>query len=417
MIAEKVLLGSFLKANYLLKDTVLNPEQLADTRHQHLFKVMMDFSEKQKSIDAISLSTLVNLENFGGISYLNELQSYSNVEKFDEYESLIIESWKGREKLNILSRAKEEDWEIANVISALDAINETKVDDHTSISDALADRYDAPWEEVTVEKGVPTGILKLDQMTNGFQDSELTIIGARPSMGKTDVLIHLAKQAGWHKYLPIVFSLEMPESRITDRLIASTGRFNRMRMHNVYKGLTDKQKEEWPHIIGHGSKTNIQIFDRAGQTVAEMRAKTRKMLHVYPDKKPIIFIDYLTLIKPANFYGGNAHQQVTEISKSLKNMAKEFSCPVICLAQLNRSVESRADKRPMMSDIRESGSVEQDADTIMFLYREKYYDKSSENDLLELILSKNRNGPVGTVYTKYKEETGEVIDLVNPRNV
>ncbi|WP_203557060.1 DnaB-like helicase C-terminal domain-containing protein [Bacillus sp. B15-48] len=146
----------------------------------------------------------------------------------------------------------------------------------------------------------------------------------------------------------------------------------------------------------HLNETKIQIFDGPGQTVPEMRAKTRKMIHQIPKKKPIIFIDYLTLIGTNQSYGGNLHMQVTEISRSLKLMAKEFSCPVVCLAQLNRNVESRTNKRPMMSDIRESGSVEQDADIIVFLYREKYYDRSEGNPLLELIVCKNRNGQVGT---------------------
>ena len=132
--------------------------------------------------------------------------------------------------------------------------------------------------------------------------------------------------------------------------------------------LSRDQKNKWSDVIGDLTRTNIQIFDGAGQTIAEMRAKTRKLMHQFPYKKPILFIDYLTLIHSSQVYGGNSHQQVTELSKSLKTMAKDFDCPVICLAQLNRSVESRADKRPMMSDIRESGSVEQDADVIMFLY-------------------------------------------------
>jgi replicative DNA helicase len=132
------------------------------------------------------------------------------------------------------------------------------------------------------------------------------------------------------------------------------------------------------------------------------------MINQFPYKKPILFIDYLTLIHSSQFYGGNSHSQVTEISRALKTMAKDFNCPVICLAQLNRSVESRANKRPMMSDIRESGSVEQDADIILFLYRDRYYDKESQNYSLEIILSKNRNGPVGTIAVNYNEHTGKI---------
>jgi replicative DNA helicase len=417
VIAEKALLGTFLKDNYLLKDTTLKPEQLEDTRHQKLFKIMLQLMRKGKPVDIITLSTVPFLEQLGGISYINELVSFADAEKIEEYESLVLDAWKEREKNNILTRAIQEGWSIEKITSSLDAINEAKMDDHASITDILAEMYEAPWREEKIKRGVPTGIAQLDRMTNGFQDGEVTVIAARPSMGKTDVMIHLAKQAGWQGYLPLIFSLEMPSRSITNRLIASTGRFNRMKMRNLYKGLTDEQKKMWPDIIGKVANTNIQIFDGAGQTIAEIRAKTRKMIHSFPDKKPVVFIDYLTLIKPANFYGGNPRLQVTEISQSLKAMAKEFNCPVITLAQLSRSVEQRADKRPVMSDIRESGSVEQDADLIIFLYREKYYNKETDDDTLELIISKNRNGPVGTVRVKYNEHTGEIVDDYGQRVV
>ncbi|KEF40147.1 replicative DNA helicase [Schinkia azotoformans MEV2011] len=410
MIAEKAFLGTIIKHNYLLKDTKIRSEQLEDARHQQLLNSMKWLSQDGKSINVVTLSTVPNLEGLGGISYINELTSFANSQKFEEYESLVQDAWKEREKNNILTRASQEGWEIGKVITELDAINEIKVDDYTSINDSLAEVYDAPWQKQAVKKGVPTGIAQLNRVTNGFQSSEVTVIAARPSMGKTDVLCHFSKQAGWNGYLPIIFSLEMPADSIRDRLIASTGRFNRLKMKDPYERLTEHQKNNWNNVLGNVSITNIQIFDGAGQTISEMRAKTRKMIHSFPDKKPIIFIDYLTLIRSENFFGGNAHLQVTEISKNLKAMAKEFNCPVVTLAQLNRSVEQRSDKRPMMSDIRESGSVEQDADLIMFLYREKYYNKDSDDNTLELIIAKNRNGPVGTVRVQYNEHTGEITD-------
>jgi len=410
MTAEKSFLGTIIKANYLISDTVIRAEHFEGTRHQELFKVMVDMIQKGKTVDLISLTTLVNLESFGGISYINELLSFANEEKFEEIEDLILESWKEREKRNILVNASSEDWEINKVIGALDKINESKVDDHTSIEDALTKMYEAPWQEKAINKGIPTGLKVLNAMTNGFQNDELTIIAARPSMGKTDVVIHFAKEAGWQGYLPIFFSLEMPEQRITDRLIASTGRFNRMKMRNPFKDLTDSQKTAWSAVIGRVSDTKIQIFDSPGQSVGEIRAKTRKMIQQFPNRKPIIFIDYLTLIRPDNFYGGNETSQVSEISRNLKAIAKHFHCPVVVLSQLSRSVETRQDKRPMMSDIRQSGSIEQDADLIMFLYREKYYNPDSDDNSLEIIVRKNRNGPVGTVYTRYNEHTGEILD-------
>jgi replicative DNA helicase len=322
------------------------------------------------------------------MSYLSELLSFADVEKFDGTEKLILELWKEREKRNILSMASMNDWEISKVIAKLDKLNQTKMEDHRPLQQALADIYEAPWEDQPALRAATTGIEELDEAMGGFQRGEVTILAARPSMGKTVVMLHFAKMTGWAGFLPFVFSLEMPERLITSRLIASTGGFNRAKMRDPKRMLSQNQKDKWSDVIGDLVETHMQIFDRAGQTVAEIRAKTRKLMNQYPHKKPIIFIDYLTLIHSKEFYGGNSHMQVTEISKSLKTMAKDFDCPVVCLAQLNRSVESRANKRPLMSDIRESGSVEQDADVILFLYREAYYDKETEDRLLEIIVSK-----------------------------
>ncbi|WP_226671144.1 replicative DNA helicase [Metabacillus litoralis] len=410
-IAEKAFLGSLMKAEYLLKDTLIKPDQLESTKHKELMRSMVDYHQCGKTIDLISLTTLPNLDSFGGMSYLSELLSYGDVERFEIIEKMILDLWKEREKRNILTIASYNDWDISKVITSLDKINQSRIDDHTSLHHALSSIYEAPWEDQEIIHNATTGIKKLDEVTGGFQNGEVTILAARPSMGKTDVMLHFAKMAGWDGYLPLVFSLEMPEKLITKRLIASTGSFNRTKMRDPKNMLTTAQKNKWSNVIHELNETNIHIFDGAGQTVAEMRAKTRKMIHQFPNKKPIIFIDYLTLISSSESYGGNSHLQVTEISKSLKMMAKDFDCHVICLAQLNRSVETRANKRPMMSDIRESGSVEQDADVILFLYRDAYYDKDTQDRSLEIIVSKNRNGPVGFIKVKYNEHTGGIEDL------
>lgn len=411
---EKAYLGSLLKAQYLLKDTVIQPEQLESTQHRKIMITMLELTGKGKTVDLITFTTLPELHSLGGMSYLSELFSYGDVEKFEEMEKLLLDQWKEREKRNILTVAAMHDWDIAKVIAQLDKINQVQLDDYTPIQQALSAIYEAPWEDQKPLMSVSSGIKKLDEMTGGFKEGEVTILAARPSMGKTDVMLHFAKMTGLEGFLPIVFSLEMPEKLITTRLIASTGGFNRAKMRDPKRLLNENQKNKWSKVIGELSGTNIQIFDGAGQNIAEMRAKTRKVINQFPDLKPILFIDYLTLIKSSQFYGGNSHSQVTEISRTLKTMAKDFHCPVICLAQLNRSVESRANKRPMMSDIRESGSVEQDADVILFLYREMYYDKESHNRALEIIVSKNRNGPVGTIAVNYNEHTGRIEEQTKP---
>ena len=407
---EKAVLGAFLKENYLLKDTILKPDHFEEVKNKQLFSEMQKLVQQNKAVDVVTLTTAPSLKQLGGISYLNEIQSFGNVEKFEEYETLILEKWKEREKKNILTTATFEDWSVEKVTTELNKLSESRVDDHISIQEAIVEVADLPFEKGNERKGVSTGIKDLDRMTNGFMDSELTIIGARPSMGKTDFLLHLSKQSGWLGYLPIVFSLEMPSRSLVNRLIASTGSYNRTKMRNPYKELTDAQKDKWAMTLSKVAETNIQIFDKAGQTVSEMRAKVRKLIHQFEDKKPVIFIDYLTLIKPKHHYNGNMHQQVTEISSDLKEMAKEFDCPVVCLAQLSRAVEQRAEKKPMMADIRESGSIEQIADVIMFLYREKYYKKDSDDNTMEVIVGKNRNGPIGSVKPLYNEFTGEIKD-------
>ncbi|MEH7128745.1 DnaB-like helicase C-terminal domain-containing protein [Neobacillus drentensis] len=288
-IAEIAFLGSLMKAEYLLKDTVIQPDQLESTSHKELMRRMVEFNRVGKNVDLITLTTLADLKLFGGMSYLSELLSYADVEKFDPMEKLIVDSWKEREKRNILTVAALNDWEIAKVIAELDKINQVKMDDHTSLQNALADIYEAPWEDQKLSEFATTGIKKLDKVTGGFRNGEVTILAARPSMGKTDVMLHFAKMSGWAGFLPLVFSLEMREKLITSRLMASTGGFNRAKMRDPKRMLNPNQKNRWSDVIGDLSETYMQIFDGAGQTIAEMRAKTRKLMNQYPHKKPILF--------------------------------------------------------------------------------------------------------------------------------
>ncbi|MEH7440295.1 DnaB-like helicase C-terminal domain-containing protein [Neobacillus drentensis] len=279
-VVEKAFLGSIMKAEYLLKDTVVQPEQLESERHKELMRRMVELNQAGNNVDLLTLTTLPDLESFGGMSYLSELLSFADIEKFEGMEKLILNQWKEREKRNILTLAAMNDWEIAKVIAQLDKINQMKMKDHISLQQALSNIYDAPWEDRITLKAASTGIKKLDEVTGGFQDGEVTILAARPSMGKTDVMLHFAKMTGWAGFLPLVFSLEMPEKLITTRLIASTGGFNRAKMRDPKKFLNEKQKDKWSDVIGDLSVTHMQIFDRAGQTIAEIRAKTRKMISI-----------------------------------------------------------------------------------------------------------------------------------------
>ncbi|WP_252504401.1 DnaB-like helicase C-terminal domain-containing protein [Sporosarcina sp. Marseille-Q4943] len=410
MIAEKAVLGSMLKENYLITDSGLSVFQFTNPVHKMIFQSMKELHAAGKTVDFVTLLTTYSPQDLGGANYVKDLTNYAHIEKFDDYVGVMLDVWREREKQNVLHIAGQENWPIDRVMSELDALMDNRVSDHSAIADLLMDVYEDPFVKKEIADGAPSGIGKLDEMTNGFQDGELIILAGRPSMGKSDIMLHIAKHAGWQGRLPIIFSLEMSDASLTDRLLASTGRFSRIRMRDPYALFSDAQKGNWVKTIGRVAETNIQFYDRSRQTVAEMRMKVRKMIHAYPGRKPVILIDYLTLIHSED-NSANKHLQVSQITKDLKAMAREFNCPVITLAQLSRAVEQRHDKRPLMSDLRESGSIEEDADVIVFLYRDAYYSKDENDNVMELIVSKNRNGPVGTAYAAYNKFTGEVVGI------
>lgn len=408
MFAEEAVLGTLLKEPHLIADSDLKVEHFTNHENRNILAAMNQLHAKGHSIDMVTLLTQGNPEDFGGAGKLNRIQNLSNELKFDSYVDLVIEAWRNREKKRILKTAELEDWGIDKISSELDGLTSNKVNDHQNISDLVVEVAEDPWIEKDNLKGVPTGLEDLEKATHGWQNTDLIVVAARPSMGKTDAMLHFAEQAGWNDYLPIAFSLEMSGRKLRDRMIAAVGNYNRSKMRDVYSQLTDAQKNTWSKTLTRVMETNIEIFDKSGQSVAEMRMKIRKLIKQYPDKQPVVFIDYLTLIKPTDEHRGNSHQQTGEITKALKALAKEFNCPVIVLAQLSRGVEKRDDKRPMMSDLRESGSIEEDADVIMFLYRDSYYTKKDDDKKLEMIIAKNRNGETGTVYVTYNKFTGVI---------
>lgn len=410
-LAEKSLLGTMLHENYLIADSNLEAAHFISQVHQNIFTSMVQLVSERKAVDYITLLTTREPIEFGGVNYLAELGSFASATKFEEYETIVLENWRERSKRQMMEQAQQEDWGIAEIQHALDKLMTQYTTTNTSIKADLMQMAKRPFEQENSKTGVLTGLLDLDKLLNGFQDAELTIIAARPSMGKTDTMNHIALKAGWDGYLPIIFSLEMSRTTLIDRLIAATGNFNRLKMRNPYEYFTDGQKEKWMSTLGMLDNANIEIDDRAGMTVPQIRATARKIIKANRDKKPVILIDYLQIIRVSN-PRDNQTQAIGQISWDLKQMAKEFNCPVICLAQLNRSVEQRQDKRPVMSDLRDSGNIEQDADVIAFLYRDDYYDKESESkNILEFIIAKHRNGPTGTVFASYVKDTGRLSNI------
>ncbi|MGY3716762.1 replicative DNA helicase [Sutcliffiella cohnii] len=230
---------------------------------------------------------------------------------------------------------------------------------------------------------------------------------------KTAFILNVAKNAGLKGVIPVIFSLEMSAESLIKRMLSMIGNIEGIKVRNPYHYFNDEDRKNWVYAIGLMERINLQIFDKPGQKVTEMRAHLRDVKKEFPDKKILVMIDYLTLIKPEESHNGNAHLQVSEISAALKAMAKEFKCPVITLAQLSRNVEQRSNKRPVMSDLRESGSIEQDADVIGFLYRDEYYNPDTDRkNILEIDIAKQRNGPTGKIDLVYLKEINKIKDLV-----
>jgi len=413
MLIEKSILGTMMKENYLIQESQLKIDHFTVHYHKNIFMSMQELQANNIPADALTIIASQNPELFGGASYVMEISGFYAAEKFDAYTKLLYEHWREGQKRQILQQAQEEDWGLNVVQKALDSldVHASKVD--TSIKALLAEQLERPFKPLVASQGILTGLKDLDKMLGGFRKKELTILAARPSIGKTDTMNHFALAEGRNGYLPIIFSLEMSEELLVDRLIANVGSFNRLKMRDPYQYLSEEQKARWMSVIGELDNCRIQIDDRSGLTVSQIRATARKVINENPGYEPIILIDYLQKIAPdtANKNATRA-QEVGAISGGLKDMAKDFNCPVICLSQLSRGVETRNDKRPINSDLRDSGEIEQDADVIAFLYRDDYYEKESESKgLLEIIISKQRNGPTGTATVVYKRETGRLLNV------
>lgn len=406
---EQSILATMLEENYLIMDSQLKPEMFYGQHHRQLFMLMQQLVAEGHPVDYLTLSARFEQMETIGVSYLTELMRFADTEKFDDYARLLREIWRERQKAQILFQATEGDWAIPQIIERLDhtQLEGTQVD--TSITQDLVAMHNFPWEDVETPGLIVPHIQGLASIIDGFRPGELTIIAARPSMGKTDVMNNIALQAGWQGHLPIIFSLEMSKTILLNRLIATTGHYSRLKMRNPKQYFSEDQKNKWLHVLENVNKSSIHIDDRSSLTMPQIRSQARRIIRQNPNKTPIILIDYLQIIQTDGDYE-HSNMAMGKISRALKQMAKEFNCPVVCLSQLNRNVEARSNKRPLMSDLRDSGSIEQDADVIILLYRNSYYEteKTDAPDLLEFIVSKNRNGPTDTAKAIYNKKTGHI---------
>ena len=406
---EKEILGCILKDNSLIDETILQVKYFSKQEHQLIFQSMLKLAAEGKAIDRVSLlaENYEYLSHFGGTDFIADLESNGKVENFKTYERQLIEDYKKRRIEDIVVNflnSKERD--VQKMMEELRETDEIGIREEKSAHEILLEMHDLPFIEKN-ESGVSTGLSDLDKIIGGFQKGNSYILGGRPSMGKSAMMLKFALSAMHNNAVPVIFSLEMSKESLLRRWIATMGNINLFLANNPYE-LTQRKKEAWQQAINELSQRQFEIYDQPGQTIEFIRAKTRQAQKEHGNI--IVFIDYLTLIKD-NREHQSEHLRVGAISKELKNIAREYDVPVVTLAQLSRVVEQRKDKRPMLSDLRESGSIEEDADCVMFLYRDSYYKQDADNDNIEINVAKHRNGPTGTVEVYYNKATGKIGDL------
>lgn len=419
--AEKSLLGAILINEEVLADVSehVSPKDFYDKRHSAIFGGMMRLYEHHKPVDLLTLTDELKkkdeLEVIGGSAYLSELTNYVPTAAHAEAYAEMVALKAVRRRLikasgEISELGYDEDFNVQELLEKAEAelfsvSDQSLKQDLVSIESILTESFDR-MEELHRNKGtlrgVRTGYRDLDNMTAGLQRSDLIILAARPAMGKTTLVTNLAYNvATLAKQSVLFFSLEMSKEQLVDRMLADASGVDAW---NIRTGnLSDEDFSKLSEAMGEMAEAPIYIDDTAGLSVLEMRTKARRAAHETP--LGLIIIDYLQLMQGSGRSDGNRVQEVSEISRGLKLIARELNVPVIALSQLSRSVESRSPQIPQLADLRESGSIEQDADIVMFIYREAYYNPETEREnITDLIIAKHRNGPTGKVELYFDPE-------------
>ncbi len=399
-----------------------------DERHRLIYEACVRLYEQQTPIDIITLSEELkksgDLQRVGGPTYLTELTNTVPTATHAEQYAGIISTKSIRRRLISVSNeiaqvGHDEKRSIAELVeeaeSKLFEVSQRHVkNDIVSMEDVLAEsfeRLDELHKDKGTTRGIPTGYKDLDAKLAGFQRSDLIILAARPSMGKTALALNFAQNvAVGSGYAVLMFSLEMSKEQLVDRLLASEAGVNSWNLRTG--NLSDSDFEKIGHAMGILSEAKLYIDDTPGITVSELRTKARREAH--KRELGLIIVDYLQLMSGGSKFGGsdNRVQEVSEISRGLKGVARELNVPVIALSQLSRSVESRSPQIPQLSDLRESGSIEQDADVVAFIYREDYYNHESERpNIMDVLIQKHRNGPTGKVELYFDRERQKIKSL------
>lgn len=413
--AEQAVLGSILLQSEALITAMerVQTEDFYDKAHQMIYEAMIELGESGQPIDLVTLTSKIQdkgqLEDIGGVSYLAKLaHGVPTAANVDYYAQIIEEKAMLRRLIRTATQIVSEGYsngeDVAGMLSdaerkIMEISNGRSGSGFIAIRDVVMevfDRVEMLHQNRGNTTGIPSGFVDLDKMTAGFQRNDLIIVAARPSVGKTAFALNIAQNVAVRaKETVAIFSLEMSAAQLVQRMICAEANLDA----NVMRTGEFKGDDDWAKLtmgIAALSEAEIYIDDTPGVTVADIRAKCRRLKA--EKGLGMIVIDYLQLIHGRGKAGENRQQEVSEISRTLKQIARELEVPVIALSQLSRGVEQRQDKRPMMSDLRESGSIEQDADIVAFLYRDDYYNQETEKkNIIEIIIAKQRNGPVGTV--------------------
>lgn len=413
--AEKSLLGAIMLAEDVMSDvlSIVRPRDFYDKRHEIIFEAMVSLYDKHKPIDLLTLTSelksIKKIKDVGGAEYLTELSTFVPVATHAKAYAEIVEKMSVRRRLvnagtTIAEKAYEDDVDTDALVGEaerelFEVSDKIIKSDYVAMDELLADALERIAElhkNRGALRGLKTGFRDLDKKTAGLQKGDFIVIGARPAMGKTTFAQNLAYNvASINKKGVLFFSLEMAKNEIVDRMISAVSGIDNWGMRTG--NLSDEEFQRIGDAMDEMDEVPIYIDDTSSMTIIELRNKARRAMHDHDIG--VVIIDYLQLIQGGERYKGQRVQEVTEISRGLKILARELDIPVIALAQLSRNVTGRDDPRPVLSDLRESGSIEQDADLVMFLHRVDYYKKPEEEDtnITELIIRKHRHGAIGTI--------------------
>jgi replicative DNA helicase len=418
--AEQAILGALLINPETISKVVdvLEPEQFYRKAHQVIYAGIVDLYSKSEPIDIVTLSQFLkdkgSLDGVGGRQYLTDLaMSIATTANAEYYAKTVAEKSLLRNLIKAGSEIVQSCYEDHDADLVVDKAEQLifgiaqrrNLSALTHIKDIVNEsfaRIEKRYENRDVLSGIPSGFYDLDEMTSGFQKSDLIIVAARPSMGKTALILNIAQHCAVEAKQPCaVFSLEMSKEQLVQRLLCAEARIDANKMRTGFL-----QSSDWQSLaaaMGRLGEAPLFIDDSAAVTALDVRAKARRLKAEMKGNLGMIMIDYIQLMQGRSSKDGNRVQEISEISRNLKQLARELDCPVIALSQLSRAVEARQNKRPMLSDLRESGAIEQDADIVMFIYRDEYYNpETDKRGEAEIIIAKQRNGPVGTVELLYQ---------------